>query len=474
MTAVPPSTAKIPPDVQERLKDGAIGEYKILSTIGAGGMGAVFRCRDKKLRREVAVKLLLHCVDGRNVQRFLEEARILAKLSHPNVVQVYDVDYDGHVPFFVMENVQGESLAQLLDRLGRLDVNEARRVIAQVASGLIAVHQLGVIHRDVKAANVIVRPDGGVKLLDFGIARPVENAPALTSSGLVMGTPSSMAPEQLRGEELDQRADVYALGVLFYQILTGQRPYEGDDPQALADQQEHHPPTPVQELRPEVPDDMARVVARALGRRKDDRYWNCEELLKDLGDIPPPPPVLSRLSMKAAPVRVTKKLVAARPWTAIGVAAVAVAGMWVLIGRFMMAGCVVCEPPVAGVEGQPDPAAHGDGVVLWHDGSGWHVRARAATARRELSGVVRVSGGALTALTPLDAASADSLTVEGRRAVRFRFEDPASASGFDLRVDPEACVELDVTSVDAPAPAMTFLGAAATRPPSLPVRFCPH
>ena len=458
--------------MQERLKDGAIGEYKILSTIGAGGMGAVFRCRDKKLRREVAVKLLLHCVDGRNVQRFLEEARILAKLSHPNVVQVYDVDYDGHVPFFVMENVQGESLAQLLDRLGRLEVNESRRVIAQVAMGLTAVHQLGIIHRDIKAANVVVRPDGGVKLLDFGIARPVENAPQLTSSGLVMGTPSSMAPEQLRGEELDQRADVYALGVLFYQVLTGQRPYEGDDPQALADAQEHHAPTPVQELRPEVPDDVARVVTRALGRKRDDRYWNCEEMLKDMGDVPAPP-LMSRLSMKATPVRVTKTLVATRPWTAIGVAAVAVAGMWMGIGRFMIAGCLVCEAPIAGVEGQPDPAAHGDGVALWHDGSGWHVRARAATARRELSGVVRISGGTLTAIVPLDPASADALTVEGRREVRFRFDDPANASGFDLRVDPAACVELEVTNAGVPAPVMTFLGGDAKSPPALPVRFCP-
>jgi len=467
-----PASAKIPPDVQERLKDGAIGEYKILSTIGAGGMGAVFKCRDKKLRREVAVKLLLHCVDGRNVQRFLEEARILAKLSHPNVVQVYDVDYDGHVPFFVMENVQGESLAQLLDRLGRLEVNEARRVIAEVAQGLIAVHQLGIIHRDIKAANVVVRPDGHVKLLDFGIARPVENAPQLTSSGLVMGTPSSMAPEQLRGEELDQRADVYALGVLFYQVLTGQRPYEGDDPQALADAQEHHPPKPVQELRPEVPDDIARVVTRALGRRKDDRYWNCEELLKDLGDIPPPP-LLSRLSMKAAPVRATKALVTTRPWAAIGVAGVAVAGMWMGIGRFMISGCLVCEAPVAGAEGQPLAGTHGDGVLIWHDGSGWHVRARAATAKRELSGVLRVSGGAITRLAPLDIASADGITVEGRRTIRFRFDDPANASGFDLRVDPEACVELDVTSRDESVPAMTFLGADAKNPPALPARFCP-
>lgn len=469
-----PASAKIPPDVQERLKDGSIGEYKILSTIGAGGMGAVFRCNDKKLRREVAVKLLLHCVDGRNVQRFLEEARILAKLSHPNVVQVYDVDYDGHVPYFVMENVQGESLAQLLDRLGRLPVDEARRVIVQVASGLAAVHALGVIHRDVKAANVIVRPDGAVKLLDFGIARPVENAPQLTSSGLVMGTPSSMAPEQLRGEELDQRADIYALGVLFYQVLTGQRPYEGDDPQSLADQQAAHPPKPVNELRPEVTDDIARVVARALGRRKDDRYWNCEEMLKDLGDLPPPPPASpGGLTVTQVGPMDRARRRARRPWTLIGVVSVAVLAMWITIGRLLFYGCLVCEGPIAGAEGQPDLASRHEGVFLWHDGSGWHVRARAATARRELSGVVRVSGGAVTGVTPIDDASADALVLEGRRTVRFRFDDAASGSGFDLRVDPTACVELDVTSRDAPAPALTFIGRSGSSPGTLPARFCP-
>lgn len=473
------SHAKIPQDVQDRLKDGAIGDYKIIGTIGAGGMGAVFRCRDKKLRREVAVKLLLHCVDGRNVQRFLEEARILAKLSHPNVVQVYDVDYDGHVPFFVMELVQGESVAQLLDRLGRLEIEQARRIIAQTASGLAAVHALGVIHRDIKAANVIVRPDGGVKLLDFGIARPVENAPQLTSSGLVMGTPSSMAPEQLRGEELDQRADIYALGVLYYQVLTGQRPYEGDDPQNLADQQEARLPTPVKQLRPDVPDDIARVVARALGRRKDDRYWNCEEMIKDLGEVPSlgtgTGTGLSRVGAAISKLKAPDSLGRPRqkPYAAMGVAVVAVLAMWILIAKSMLWGCVVCETPIAGVEGQPSLASRGEGVFLWHDGSGWHVRAKAASAKRELSGVLRVSGGALTGVSPIDEASADALTVEGRRAVHFRFDDPAAGTGFDARVESAACVELDVTSAGAPAPHLTYIGRDAAPPPSLPARFCP-
>ena len=469
--------AKIPQDVQERLKDGAIGDYKILSTIGAGGMGAVFRCRDKKLRREVAVKLLLHCTDDRNVQRFLEEARILAKLSHPNVVNVFDVDYDGHVPYFVMENVQGESLAQMLDRLGRLPVDDARRYIVQTARGLAAVHALGVIHRDVKAANVIVRPDGAVKLLDFGIARPVENPPQLTSSGLVMGTPSSMAPEQLRGEDLDQRADVYALGVLFYHVLTGRRPYEGDDPQNLADQQDAKPPVPVQELRPEVPEEVARVVARALSKRREDRYWNCEELLKDLGDTatagdPEPRAEGTRATLARTAIRAVAATTG-RPWTALAIGSVAIVGMWILIAKYMVAGCLVCEAPIPGAEGRPDIAARNEGVFVWHDGSGWHVRARAVERRRELSGSLRVTGGVLTSTTPLDAASADALTIEGRNVVRFRFEDPAAGAGFDVRAAPEACIEIDVTSLDAPAPTLTFVGASAAPAASLPLRFCP-
>jgi tRNA A-37 threonylcarbamoyl transferase component Bud32 len=470
-----PEETRIPPDVQARLKDGAIGQYRIDAVIGAGGMGAVYKCQDKKLRREVAVKILLAPGDGKNIQRFLEEARILARLSHPNIVQVHDVGYDGHVPYFVMELVEGESLAQRLDRLGRIPVEEARDFVAQVASGLAAVHKLGVIHRDVKAANVLISPDGLAKLLDFGIARPVENPPHLTSQGLVMGTPSSMAPEQLRGEDLDQRADVYALGVLLYQLLTGQRPYEGEDPTYLAQQQELHPPTPVQELRPETPDDLTKILGKALAKRRDDRYWNCEELLKDLapnllhttfhGQAPLPGGDLSLMSRRAT--RSSRRM---RPAIFGSLGIVALAGL-AAGGKKAVVGCLSCEAPVAGAEGRPPLEAVASGVFLWHDGTGWHVRAKSTDRGRQLGGQVKAAGGSLVEVAGIDEVSQDALVIEGRHSAKFQFDDPGAGEGFDFSAD-GGCIEVTVESAGYPSPELLRIGPNGTPAAELPARYC--
>ncbi len=456
--------ARIPPEVQERVKDGSVGPYAIQNVIGAGGMGAVFKCRDKKLGREVAVKVLLAPSDQRAIQRFLSEARILAKVAHPNVVQIHDVGYDGHVPYFVMEHVVGEPVSTRLERLGRMPIEECRDVTAQVARGLAAVHALGIIHRDVKAANVIVRDDGIVKLVDFGIARPIEHAQKLTTAGLVMGTPSSMAPEQLRGEELDLRADVYALGVLLYQMLTGERPYEGDDPATLASMMDKAPPKPVREARSDTPDDLRHVAGKALSQSREERYWNCEELLKDL-ELPPATArdlsILSRAATKST------RRARVRYGIAAGIAALGIFGFI----RFAAQGCVRCEPPVAGAEGRPHIEKIPSAVFLWHDGTGWHLRARSASGARELSGVVKAAGGYLENVRGIDGPSSDALSTEGRRVTRFRFDDPGSAAGFDFTLT-GGCLEVNVTSGDIAVPELVRVGKGGAQPASLPVRFC--
>lgn len=455
--------ARIPPEVQERVKDGAVGPYRIQKVIGAGGMGAVFLCHDKKLGREVAVKVLLAPSDERATQRFLSEARILAKVCHPNIVQIYDVGYDGHVPYFVMEHVIGDPISTRLERLVRMPIEECRDVTAQVARGLAAVHALGIIHRDVKAANVIVREDGIVKLVDFGIARPVEHAPKLTSAGLVMGTPSSMAPEQLRGEELDQRADVYALGVLLYQMLTGERPYEGDDPATLASMMDKTPPKPIQEARPDCAEDLRRVVGKALAQSKENRYWNCEELLKDV-ELPASSRDLS-LASNAATKRNAR--VTARYGIAAVVAALSIFGFV----RAASKGCIRCEPPVAGAEGRPRIEKTPTAVFLWHDGTGWHVRARSAAEARELSGTLKAAGGYIENVRGIDGPSSDAISVEGRRLARFRFDDAGSAAGFDFTLT-GGCLEVNVTSADVAAPELVRVGATGKQPATLPMRFC--
>ena len=465
---MPAAPVRIPPEVQERINDGAIGPYKIVSTIGAGGMGAVFRCRDGKLRREVAVKLLLAPSDGKNIERFLSEARTMARLSHPNVVQVYDVGYDGHVPFFVMELVEGESLATKLERLGRLPADETRDILIQIASGLAAVHKLGIIHRDVKAANVIEMADGVAKLLDFGISRPVEHAPQLTSTGLVMGTPSSMAPEQLRGEDLDARADVYALGVLAYQLLAGQRPYEGEDPTEIATKQDT-PYVPLKTLRPDVPRDIENAIRRALAQKRDERYWNCEEMLKDLAPAGLRPGTIAHRGIGSGDVtHAARRDFGTLPW----IAGACLAGVALAVGaRSLSQVCLVGCAAVAGAEGRPPIEATPTGVFLWHDYRGWHLRAKSADAAREISGAIRVTGGTIESVRGIDEASADALTVDGRHAARFHYDDPGPSSGFDFEAR-SGCVELTVTSREELAASLVHVGAAGTTPAALPFRVC--
>lgn len=461
---------RIPPEVQERLADGAIGPYKILATIGAGGMGAVFRCRDAKLRREVAVKLLLAPSEGKNIERFLSEAQTMARLSHPNVVQIYDVGYDGHVPYFVMEMVEGESLATKLERLGRLPVEETRQLVIQIASGLSAVHKLGIIHRDVKAANVIETADGVAKLLDFGISRPVEKPPELTSKGLVMGTPSSMPPEQLRGEELDQRADVYALGVLAYQLLTGQRPWEGDDPTELARKQEEHPYAAVRHLRPDATDALVTMIDRALALRKEDRYWNCEEVLRDLAPNATAADAAYHYQSGIAPMPLRSRVLR-RPGAGFGLALCLTFLTALLAVRFETKGCLFLCRAIPGAEGKPAIEASSAGVFLWHDGFGWHVRVKSADKAREISGIVRVTGGSLEQVRGIDDASGDALETSGRHIARFHFDDPGPLAGFDFTAK-TGCVELTATSGDALIPDLVRIGAEGTKPAQLPYRVC--
>ena len=287
--------------------------YELGDRLGSGGMSTVYRATDRVLERTVAVKVLAEHLsdDDKFIARFRREALAVAKLIHPNIVQVYDTGVDEHRHYIVMEYVEGRSVAQLLQTRGALGAEPAVEIGAQACGGLEYAHRQGIIHRDVKPGNLMVigGPAGGrrsdasahdpptgemtIKLTDFGIARAAAQT-RLTQVGSVVGTAAYLAPEQARGEEATPAADVYALGVVLYQLLTGRLPWEGSTLAELAMRRETEPPLAPTSYDPEVPETLSAAVLRSLEADVDRRYSSARELARALraglaGREPPPP-----------------------------------------------------------------------------------------------------------------------------------------------------------------------------------------
>ena len=261
------------------------GRYEIGDRLGSGGMSNVYKATDLTLERTVAVKILAEHLsdDERFVARFRREALAVAKLIHPNIVQVYDTGVDDHRHYIVMEYVEGRSGAQILQRQGPIGPETAAEVGAQACAGLDYAHRRGIIHRDVKPGNLMIvgGPVGGgemtVKLTDFGIARALEQT-RITQVGSVVGTAAYLAPEQVRGEEATPATDVYALGVVLYQFLTGRLPYEGSSLAELAVRQQNEKPLPPSTYNDDVPEPLGSAVLRALEGDPNRRYASSSAL----------------------------------------------------------------------------------------------------------------------------------------------------------------------------------------------------
>jgi serine/threonine-protein kinase len=259
------------------------GRYEIEEVVGSGGMATVYRAHDRLLERRVALKILHeHFVrDADAVERFQREARSVAQLAHPNIVTVIDRGEDDGRPYIVFEYVEGENLKQHLARRGALPAPEALDLALQVALALEAAHDRGVVHRDVKPQNVILAEEGRAKVTDFGIARARDTG-AITVTGTVMGTSDYIPPEQAQGEPAGEQGDVYSLGVVLYELLTGEVPYEAENPVAVAMRHVHDPVPSARERRPDVPPRVDAIVRRALAKDPDQRYASMSDLIADL------------------------------------------------------------------------------------------------------------------------------------------------------------------------------------------------
>ena len=264
------------------------GRYELGDSIGRGGMAEVFAANDQRLERTVAVKVLLpdSAHDASFEERFRREAKVAAALNHPAIVGIYDTGEDapdGHrMSYIVMEHVAGRTVRELLAD-GPMSVDQALEIVVGVLSALEYSHRAGIVHRDIKPANVMVTPNGGVKVMDFGIARALDGAVVgLTQSWSVVGTAQYMSPEQARGEPVDARSDLYSVGCLLFELLTGQPPFVAESMVAVAYKQIAELPPPPSALNPALPPVLDQIVARALAKDRDARYQTAAELRADL------------------------------------------------------------------------------------------------------------------------------------------------------------------------------------------------
>jgi serine/threonine protein kinase len=278
-----------------------LGSYQILGPLGAGGMGEVYRARDTRLGRDVAVKLLPAelASDPERLARLEREARTVASLNHPGIVTLHSIEDEGGIRFLTMELVEGQSLDRQL-MPGGLPVARVLDVAIPLADALSAAHWKGIVHRDLKPANVMLTSDGRLKVLDFGLAKAgsldvkphragtldasqAETAAAsLTSAGSVMGTAPYMAPEQIRGEAVDARTDLFALGIVLYELASGRRPFTGPTFADLASAILRDEPAPLSAVRADVPREFERIVMRCLEKDPDDRFASAHDVLHDL------------------------------------------------------------------------------------------------------------------------------------------------------------------------------------------------
>jgi serine/threonine-protein kinase len=262
-----------------------VGPYEIRETIGHGGMAAVYKAYQPRLDRIVAIKVISSHLasEPEFSKRFEQEAQTVAKLNHPNIVVVHDYGDENGIPYLVMEYIDGVSLADLMEE--GIPPDQVLDLMTQVAAGLDYAHSKGVVHRDIKPQNVMVTRDGRAVLADFGLARMMESAQRLTMSGGIVGTPEYMSPEQAAGRNVDHRTDIYALGVILYEIVAGLRPFTAETPLGVLMKHIQERPPSVRALRPDLPSGIEAVIEKALAKKPDDRFQKASDLVRAYRDV---------------------------------------------------------------------------------------------------------------------------------------------------------------------------------------------
>ena len=306
--ALEDATVLLKESQSESLIGSRIGPYLIRQQLGAGGMGEVYLAQDVRLGRKIALKLLDHSLvgDSRSHLRFLREARMASALDHQNICTIHEVGEEAGRPFIAMQFVEGETLREAIE--GRpINLDSLVSLSLQIAAALAAAHAQGIIHRDIKTGNIMVTPNGQAKVLDFGLAKLLEQTGVqtdshLTMTGLVMGTPASMSPEQARGERVDHRSDIFSFGVVMYEMATGSIPFSGRSQADVISAVLSRNQIPATELNKEMPLRLSAVIDRALAKEPSERYQTMDEMIAELKDIVSEMEGLNPLSSSPGPL----------------------------------------------------------------------------------------------------------------------------------------------------------------------------
>jgi len=262
------------------------GRYQVIEELGLGGMGRVYKVLDKTVDEKVALKLLNPDIAAQEqtIERFRNELKLARKISHRHVCRMYDLSEAEGMPFITMEYIAGEDLKSLIKRAGQISVGKAINLAQQICEGLVEAHRTGVVHRDLKPQNIMVDMEGNAKITDFGIARSIKTK-GLTGTGVIIGTPEYMSPEQVDGKPVDLRSDLYSLGIILYELVTGKLPFEGDTPLSVAVKHKIEEPRAPQDINAQIPGDLNRVILKCMAKDKKERYQSAQELLSDLKKI---------------------------------------------------------------------------------------------------------------------------------------------------------------------------------------------
>jgi serine/threonine protein kinase len=290
---------------KEELTTGSTfaGRYQIIEELGEGGMGKVYKVHDTKINEKVALKLVKPEIakDKKTIERFRNELRLTRKIRHKNVCGMFDLGEEKGAHYITMEFVPGEDLRSLVRRIGQLPIRKSISIAKQICEGLSEAHRLGVVHRDLKSNNIMIDREGNARILDFGIARSLETK-GITGTGVMIGTPEYMSPEQVEGREVDQRSDIYSLGVILYEMVTGRVPFAGDTPFIIGMKHKGETPQNPEELNTQISDDLSRVILRCLEKEKDKRYQSAGEIRSELENIEKGIPTAERIVLERKPL----------------------------------------------------------------------------------------------------------------------------------------------------------------------------
>jgi serine/threonine protein kinase/tetratricopeptide (TPR) repeat protein len=278
------------------------GRYEVIEGLGRGGMGEVYRVYDKKIEEEVALELIKTEIasDERTIERVKNELKFARKIAHRNICRMYDLSEKEGTHYITMEYVPGENLKRMIKMMEQLSAAQVIFITKQVCEGLAEAHRLGVVHRDLKSSNIIIDKEGNARIMNFGIARSLEYK-GITAAGVMIGTPEYMSPEQVEGKEPDQRSDIYSLGVILYEMITGRLPFEGDTPLSIALKHKAEEPLEPRKFNTQIPENLSRVILRCMEKDREKRYQRVEELLSELSKIEKGIPNSERMIPKRKP-----------------------------------------------------------------------------------------------------------------------------------------------------------------------------